>query len=112
MAEPGHARADRIRAVLACPTCRGALDHDLKCVHCGRSGTWTGTRFIFGGFQVSELRQDPLNRIKESVKRRFGWLYPAAISVLAPVLTTRFVKPFLRSFELDRELVLDLGSGT
>jgi SAM-dependent methyltransferase len=107
-----RSRTERIREVLACPTCHGRLDDDLACVRCGQIGKWTGTRFNFGGFGESELRQDPLNRIKESVKRRFGRLYPTAIAVLAPVLPTRFAKPFLRSFDLSRELVADLGSGT
>jgi SAM-dependent methyltransferase len=75
-------------------------------------GKRVGERFSFGGFTEGELRQDPLNRIKEAVKRRFGWLYPAAIAAVSPVLTTRFVSPFLRSFDLRADLVADLGSGT
>jgi SAM-dependent methyltransferase len=113
---PPSGRSARIRTALACPKCHRALDEapdeDLVCATCGRVGRWTGTRFSFGGFEESELRKDPLNRIKESVKQRFSRLYPTAIAVLAPVLTTRFVKPFLRSFDLRRDLVADLGSGT
>jgi SAM-dependent methyltransferase len=66
----------------------------------------------FGGFADEELRDDPLNRVKETVKRRFGRAYPYAIKALAPVLDVRFDRPFLRSFDLDHELVADLGSGT
>ena len=105
-------RTERIRTVLACPSCHGRLSDHLTCVQCGQVGTGTGGKFNFGGFGESELRQDPLNRIKESVKRRLGRVYPAAIAVLAPVLPTRFAKPFLRSFDLSQDLVADLGSGT
>jgi SAM-dependent methyltransferase len=65
-----------------------------------------------GGFADAELKEDPLNRLKEQVKRRFSRIYPVAIGVLSPVLPRRFARPFLRSFNLDRELVADLGSGT
>jgi SAM-dependent methyltransferase len=105
-------RAERIRTVLACPSCHGKLDDDLTCVQCGQMGRREEDRFHFGGLRESELRQDPLNRIKESIKRRFGRVYPTAIAVLAPVLPTRFAKPFLRSFDLGTALVADLGSGT
>lgn len=66
----------------------------------------------FGGFADAELRADPLNRIKEVAKRRLGRLYPLAIDMLSPVLIRRFVRPFLASFDLDRQLVVDLGAGT
>lgn len=105
-------RTARILAVLACPVCHGRLDEHLACLQCGHKGSRSGSRFYFGGFGESELRQDPLNRVKESVKRRFGRLYPTAIAVLAPVLPTRFAQRFLRSFDLRQDLVADLGSGT
>lgn len=103
---------DRMAAALACPSCRAPLTGDLHCETCGTSGQRVGRQYRFGGFADAELREDPLNRLKEAVKRRFGRVYPAAIGVLSPVLPSRFVKPFLRSFDLDRELVADLGSGT
>lgn len=105
-------RTARILAVLACPVCHSRLDEHLACLQCGHKGARNGNRFHFGGFAESELRQDPLNRVKESVKRRFGRLYPTAIAVLAPVLSTRFAQRFLRSFDLRQDLVADLGSGT
>ncbi|WP_162907954.1 methyltransferase domain-containing protein [Allorhizocola rhizosphaerae] len=105
-------RFAKIEAALSCPECRGKLDDDLACVACGASGQRRGQQLRFGGFEESELRSDPLNRIKETVKRRFSRVYPLAISALSPVLSVNFVKPFLRSFDLDRELVADLGSGT
>jgi SAM-dependent methyltransferase len=114
VATAGDARLTRLGKVLACPECRTAVDPegDLTCVSCGFTGVRRGTQLKFGGFEDSELREDPLNRIKETVKRRLAKVYPVAIGILAPVLTTRFVKPFLRSFDLDHDLVADLGAGT
>jgi SAM-dependent methyltransferase len=97
---------------LACPQCHGDLGDGLRCAGCGTAGRREGRRLHFGGFAEEELRSDPLNRIKETAKQRFGRLYPLAIDVLAPVLLRDFVRPFLRGFDLDRELVLDLGAGT
>jgi SAM-dependent methyltransferase len=103
---------DKLASVLACPSCHGRLDGDLTCTACGAAGQRAGTQLRFGGFDDEVLREDPLNRLKETVKRRFGRVYPLAISVLSPVQSVNFVKPFLRSFDLDRDLVADLGSGT
>jgi SAM-dependent methyltransferase len=110
---PLGGRLDRLSGLLACPACHTALDvgGDLSCA-CGTSGQRVGTQLRFGGFADEELREDPLNRLKEAVKKRFARFYPIAIGVLAPVLTTRFVKPFLKTFDLDTQLVADLGSGT
>ncbi|GAA0812421.1 hypothetical protein Sya03_53520 [Spirilliplanes yamanashiensis] len=104
--------ANPLERVLACPRCRGELDADLRCTACGAAGHRQGRRLHFGGFGEAELRSDPLNRLKETAKQRLGKLYPAAISALAPVLTRDFVRPFLRSFDLDAQLVVDLGCGT
>jgi SAM-dependent methyltransferase len=103
---------DRLAPVLACPSCYGRLDGDLTCTACGAAGQRTGTQLRFGGFDDEVLREDSLNRLKETVKQRFGRVYPLAISVLSPVQGVSFIKPFLRSFDLDRDLVADLGSGT
>ena len=102
----------RLEAALACPACRQPLDAALSCPACGSIGERRGRRPHFGGFADEELRSDWLNRFKESAKQRLGRLYPMAIDVLAPVLIRDFVRPFLRSFDLDRDLVVDLGSGT
>jgi SAM-dependent methyltransferase len=112
-ADVSGGRLDRLAPVLACPACHTALDvrGDLVCA-CGTAGKRRGAQLRFGGFADSELQEDPLNRLKEAVKKRFSRVYPAAIGVLSPVLSTRFAKPFLKSFDLDRELVADLGAGT
>ncbi|MGV9776870.1 methyltransferase domain-containing protein [Streptosporangium sp. NPDC003464] len=103
---------DRAAAVLVCPSCRVPLDGSYTCARCGAGGRRVGDQLRFAGFGDAELRDDPLNRIKESVKRRFGPVYPLAIQLVSPVLLRRFIRPFLASFDLDRDLVADLGSGT
>ncbi|MGI5156876.1 class I SAM-dependent methyltransferase [Microbispora sp. CA-102843] len=103
---------DRIRSVLACPSCRVPLDGAYACPACGLGGRRDGDRLLFGGFADAELREDPLNRLKDAVKRRLPWAYPLAVQVVSPVLLRRFVRPFLAGFDLDRDLVADLGAGT
>jgi SAM-dependent methyltransferase len=103
---------ERLAAALACPECHKALDATLVCPGCGHAGQRQGQRLHFGGFGDDELRSDWLNRAKETAKQRLGRLYPLAIDALAPVLTRNFVRPFLRGFDLDTDLVVDLGSGT
>jgi SAM-dependent methyltransferase len=106
-------RQDRLAEVLACPRCHAALDGTLVCRVCGTAGQRRGDRLDFGGFAAGELAADPLNRVKELVKTRFHRLYPAAIKVLSPVQDRPgLVTPFLRSFDLDRDLVADFGCGT
>ncbi|WP_433240098.1 methyltransferase domain-containing protein [Streptosporangium sp. CA-135522] len=103
---------DRVATALVCPSCRVSLDESYTCALCGAGGHRVGSQLRFAGFADAELRDDPLNRIKESVKRRFGPVYPFAIQLVSPVLLRRFIRPFLASFDLDRDLVADLGSGT
>ncbi len=111
---PLGGRLERLDGLLACPACHAPLDvrGELTCAACGASGERRGSQLSFGGFADEELREDPLNRIKEAVKKRFARFYPVAIGLFAPVLTTRFVKPFLKTFDLDKQLVADLGAGT
>src|SRR3954470_20879787 len=104
------ARQARIAAVLACPACHTPLRGPVSCPACGTAGERRGEQLDFGGFGESELKADALNRVKELVKTRFHKLYPAAIKVLSPVQDRPgLVNPFLRSFELDRDLVADFG---
>jgi SAM-dependent methyltransferase len=109
----GETRHERLRAVLACPRCHARLDAALGCAGCGPVGRRDGGRLDFGGFAAEELTADGLNRVKELVKTRFTRLYPAAIRLLSPVQDRPgLIGGFLRSFDLDRDLVADLGCGT
>ena len=109
---PEQSRIKRLEAALACPRCHQPLSEPLTCLTCDEQGRLEGERVHFGGFTETALRDDPLNRLKEAAKQRLGRLYPLAIDALSPVLDRNFVKPFLASFDLDRDLVADLGSGT
>lgn len=102
----------RLAEVLACPSCREPIGPDLSCAGCGVAGRREGDRLHFGGFADDELRGDPLNAVKEAAKQRLGPWYARTVSLVAPVLLRDFVRPFLRGFDLDRDLVADLGAGT
>jgi len=84
----------------------------ITCAACGHTGRRRGGQLKFGGFESEELTADALNRIKEFVKKRFNKVYPTAIKVLSPVMDRNLIMPFLRSFDLDRDLVADFGCGT
>jgi SAM-dependent methyltransferase len=107
----------RIAEVLVCPQCRHALELDphqgalLRCRVCGSTARRNAARFDFGGLDSEALSRDWLDRTKGRAKRLLGGCYPLAIHMLSPVLGTRFLRPFLGSFDLQRELVADLGSG-
>lgn len=108
----------RIAEQLVCPHCKGPLEGEVsseafrECIGCGTSVQRRDGQFVLGGFTQEEVKADWLNRIKEFTKRRLGRFYPLAIQLLSPVQDTNFVKPFLGTFDLDRDLVVDLGSGT
>src|SRR5689334_22598806 len=114
-AGPRTARLARLAEVLACPSCHTPLrpnSDTIVCAGCGHSGTRRGAQLKFGGFESEELTADALNRVKEFVKKRFNKVYPTAIKVLSPVMDRNLIMPFLRSFDLDRDLVADFGCGT
>jgi SAM-dependent methyltransferase len=103
----------RIRERLVCPACHGALDSaGERCATCGVVGKRLARRFDFGGLGEEAQTSDWLNRIKATAKKRMGRLYPVAIEVLSPVYGDLRVKPFLAEFDLDQQLVCDLGAGT
>ncbi|GAA0722772.1 methyltransferase domain-containing protein [Dactylosporangium roseum] len=106
-------RHARLAEVLACPACHAPLHGTVVCAGCGTTGRRDGTRYRFGGFEPEELKADALNRVKEFVKTRFHKVYPTAIKVLSPVMDRPgAITGFLKSFDLDRDLVADFGCGT
>ena len=119
-AEPGSGRARllaRVERVLACPQCHRGLSSQpgevaLKCPACGTLGQTRDERFEFAEVAADAVASDWLNRIKEVFNRRLSRFYPLAIKVLSPVLVRRLVPRFLATFDLDRQLVADLGCGT
>lgn len=111
---------DRIAGILVCPACRSPLEvpADLngearvECPRCRATLEARGGQWRSGGFGEAEVKSDWLNRAKEAAKRRLGSIYPLAIELLSPVLARPRIEPFLRRFDLERDLVVDLGSGT
>jgi SAM-dependent methyltransferase len=107
----------RIRAALACPDCRQPLSdvpdaHDATCCRCARRFQIDPQQFVFDGFTQQDLTADWLNRAKEIAKRRLGRIYPWMIKFLSPVLSSVPAKAFVKSFDVDKDLVADFGSGT
>jgi len=110
---------ERLRLHLCCPQChcgmKATADSALwQCPQCNRVAENYAEQIRCGGFAVSEVKSDWLNRFKEAVKRRLGTFYQLAIDWISPVYTgytKRRIKAYLKSFDLKRELVADLGSG-
>ncbi|WP_238009745.1 methyltransferase domain-containing protein [Dactylosporangium sp. AC04546] len=113
LAPTAQARHARLAEVLACPSCHHPLRDTVVCPSCGTAGRRSGAQLRFGGFESGELKADALNRVKEFVKTRFHRLYPTAIKLLSPVMNRPgAVRGFLKSFDLDRDVVADFGCGT
>jgi SAM-dependent methyltransferase len=110
---------ERLRLHLCCPQCHCGMKADAKaeswqCPQCSRVAENHQGQVRCGGFTVSEVKSDWFNRLKEAVKRRMGTFYQLAIDWISPVYTgytKRRIKAYLRSFNLKREMVADLGSG-
>jgi SAM-dependent methyltransferase len=109
---------ERVLGVLACPECKTAVEPTpteklaLACPDCGAVIRRRNGQILAGGFAQEEIEADWLNRIKEMAKRRLGPVYRIMIHLLSPVYLRDQTPPFLQTFDLDSELVADLGSGT
>ena len=111
---------ERVVGVLACPDCKEPLslgelppeDSAIPCPGCEFVMRTHGGQIRAGGLGAREVGEDWLNRIKELAKRRLGPLYPFMIRLLSPVYGHDEAPRYLATFDLDRELVIDLGSGT
>lgn len=110
---------ERLRLHLCCPDCHcamkdGSSDGALQCTQCPRVADNQAGQIRCGGFTLGEVKSDWFNRIKETVKRRLGPAYQLAIDWISPVYTgnrKRRIKKYLKSFDLNREFVADLGAG-
>lgn len=107
---------ERLRERLVCPSCRGPLGAtagaDLACASCGKVARRTARRFDLGGLGEELQEEDWLNGMKAAAKRRLGRFYPLAMAALAPVYGDAGIAKFLGGFDLDKQLVCDLGAGT
>jgi SAM-dependent methyltransferase len=109
-----HARAqllERLSAILVCPVDRTPLENSA-CPKCGKSVSRSATQLNFGGLSEEAQEEDWLNRIKAQAKRKLGRFYPVAMQILAPVYGKSGIPEFLATFDLDKQLVVDLGAGT
>ena len=109
--------AERIEQILAC-SCGQQLkvhrqEEELRytCQACGVDGGRAGSQYIFGGFESGEVKGDWLNRLKEFAKRKLGRFYRQAIDVISPMYAPPLIQPWLKTFDLKRDLVADLGCG-
>lgn len=64
-----------------------------------------------GGFVPGETTREWLDALKQQVKRFAPRLVPSLVAAVTPVLVRRFVQPYLRTFNLDRDFVIDVGAG-
>lgn len=102
---------ERIGERLVCPRCHARLD-GLVCSACGQEIQRDSRRFDCGGLREELQDEDWLNRIKAKAKHRLGRFYPLAINALSPVYGDSGIGKFLAGFDLEHDLVCDLGSGT
>jgi SAM-dependent methyltransferase/DNA-directed RNA polymerase subunit RPC12/RpoP len=114
---PRQRLLQRIERVLACPDCGSPLQRSearetLVCPACGARFAARDGQFVFWSFPTEELTDDWLNRLKERAKRRLKRYYPAACRLIAPVYGQDIVKPFLATFNIESQLVADIGCGT
>lgn len=114
---PRQRLLERIEGVLACPDCRGPLQRSdsreaLVCQACRARFNVRDGQFEFWSFPTGVLTDDWLDRLKHRAKRRLKGYYPTACRILAPVYGQDIVKQFLATFDIESQLVADIGCGT
>lgn len=110
----------RLERSLGCPGCGQPFERsgelqgsELVCQRCGTCGRLEDDQFVFGGFTREEVAADWLNRFKTAARQRIGPWYGLLTRIVSPVyFGPDIVRPFLQTFDLDLELVADLGCGT
>jgi SAM-dependent methyltransferase len=105
-------RALRVRSFLVCPKCKNSLTWTSTagiCVSCEKTYPYRNGTFFF-----SEAAQgtDPLDRLKERLKRHLGnAFYMAGIGVIAPTFPFSLRRALLRWIDPRSALIVDVGSG-
>ncbi len=100
-----EAKQAKIARYFRCPTCGSTEVSQGAHLHCASCGSAADHR------TDPPATSDPLDRLKARVKTRFPKLYPGLISLLGPVHSVPIVSNFLKTRDLDSELILNLGSG-
>lgn len=105
-------RIERLRPILTCPSCQGALawsDAAAQCTACSQTYPIRNGRIYFIAPMGAE---DNLDVLKYRLKKLLGrFYYSFGVAVLAPGFPFRLSPVLTRTFDLDRELVIDLGAG-
>jgi SAM-dependent methyltransferase len=105
-------RLARIQNCLACPRCRVALercDDGFRCSKCQKIYPIRNQKVFF----IEAMRStDPLDRIKETIKRGSGnFLYRVVLPLVNPTFPFSYRKAIARYVDSHVRLVVDLGSG-
>ena len=110
--------AAKLQSLLCCPNCHGAMpaisENARSCAACGVTAEISGAQVRCGGFTVADVKSDWLNELKEAAKRALGTKYQWAINQISPVypgFLQRRLKRYFAGFDLQRDVVVDLGSG-
>jgi SAM-dependent methyltransferase len=105
-------RLQRVRAALACPSCRADLVASSDAVICARCHKRYPVRAGKIHFVDSILPVDALDTLKRWLKQWFGRAYYSiGIAIVAPTYPFSFRKAIRQHCRPDCELVIDLGSG-
>ncbi len=110
---------EKAGAALACPRCRSGLalvSEGAGCTDCGLQLVVENGQLRFPellrSFTPAELDDDPLRRGKERIKNRAPGLYEKLVEIVSPVHFPGIPREFLADFDLDKDVVLDLGCGS
>lgn len=105
-------RVARIRPVLACPECRGALAYsssEARCEACARRYPIRHERIYFVDVPA---RVDDLDRVKGWLKRILGQAYyTVGIQLFAPTFPLNFARVVTRHVDPSSTIVVDAGCG-
>ena len=69
-------------------------------------------KFIVWEFPQSAISEDPLNALKQLIKKYSAWLYPTIIKYISPTYVHDFVGEFLDDRAAQEHITLNLGAGT
>jgi SAM-dependent methyltransferase len=105
-------RLERLKPLLACPACRGDLSFEKSSAHCSfclKTYPIRGGRIYF----IAPLTtDDALDSMKSKLKRLLGeWYYSIGVRVIAPSFPYNYVAALERHFDLDEDVVIDIGAG-
>jgi SAM-dependent methyltransferase len=112
MDEGRRRRFERVRAVLACPRCHGALAYSAAAARCGACAVDYPIRDHRVYFIDVPQREDEMDRLKGALKRMLGQAYyKIGVHWLAPTFPLNFGQFIARHVDPSSQFVVDAGSG-